>query len=34
MYLLTNDNYETQYIQLKALLGSQDVWETIEKGFK
>jgi len=31
---LTNDNYEIWCIHVKAWLGSQDVWETIKKGFK
>jgi len=31
---LTKDNYETWYIQIKAWLGSQDVWEMIEKDFE
>jgi len=31
---LTKDNYRTWCIQVKAWLGSQDVWETIEKGFE
>jgi len=31
---LTKDNYETWYIQVKAWLGSQDVWEMIEKDFE
>jgi len=38
---LTNDNYQTWRIRVKAWrirvkawLGSQDVWETVEKGFE
>ena len=31
---LTKDNYQTWCIRVKACLGSQDVWETIEKGFE
>ena len=31
---MTKDNYETWYIQIKAWLGSQDVWEMIEKDFE
>jgi len=30
---LTKDNYESWYIQVKAWLSSQDICETIEKGF-
>lgn len=29
---LTKDNYGSWCIQMKALLGSHDVWETVEKG--
>jgi len=32
--ILTKDNYQTWYIRVKAWLGSQDVWETIKKGFE
>jgi hypothetical protein len=28
------DNYQTWCIQVKAWLGSQDIWETVEKGFE
>jgi len=31
---LTKDNYQAWYIRVKAWLGSQDVWETVEKGFE
>jgi hypothetical protein len=31
---LTKDNYEIQCIRVKAWLGSQDVWEMIEKSFE
>jgi hypothetical protein len=31
---LTKNNYATLYIQVKAWLSSQDVWETVEKGFE
>ena len=31
---LTKDNYQTWCIRVKAWLGSQDVWETVEKGFE
>jgi hypothetical protein len=31
---LTKDNYEIWCIHVKAWLGSQDVWETIKKGFE
>jgi hypothetical protein len=30
---LTKNNYETWCIRVKVWLGSQDVWETVEKGF-
>jgi len=30
---LTKDSYESWYIQVKAWLSSQDICETIEKGF-
>jgi hypothetical protein len=31
---LTNDNYQTWCIRVKAWLGSQDAWETFEKDFE
>jgi succinate dehydrogenase flavin-adding protein (antitoxin of CptAB toxin-antitoxin module) len=31
---LTQDNYETWCIRVKAWLGFQDVWEMVEKGFE
>jgi hypothetical protein len=31
---LTKDNYQTWCIRVKAWLGSQDVWETVEKDFE
>ena len=31
---MTKDNYQTWCIRVKAWLGSQDVWETVEKGFE
>jgi hypothetical protein len=31
---LTKDNYEIWYIRVKTWLASQDMWETIEKGFE
>jgi hypothetical protein len=31
---LTNDNYQTWCIQVKVWLSSQDIWETVEKGFE
>jgi hypothetical protein len=31
---LTKDNYEIWYTHVKTWLGSEDMWETIEKGFE
>jgi hypothetical protein len=31
---LTKDNYEIWCIRVKTWLGSQDVWEMVEKGFE
>jgi hypothetical protein len=31
---LTKDNYQTWCIRVKVWLSSQDIWETVEKGFE
>jgi Domain of unknown function (DUF4219) len=31
---LTKINYENRSIQLKALMGAQDVWDIIEEGYE